>query len=88
VHPSPSHTLEPLESSHQQVPLGIGEDAQRGADEDDFHIFKRRKAEVEQDEKKEDKALRLSEVKVGAHSGVIKAFGKPAVPSRKRVVYF
>ena len=77
-----------IESNHQQVPLGIGVDDQRAADEDDFHIFKRRRAEVEQDEKKEDKVRRLSEVKVGVHSGVVKAFGKSHVPSRKKVVYF
>lgn len=59
-----------------------------GADEDDFHIFKRRTAQIEKDEKKEEKAKRLIDMKAGAHSGVVKAFGKPADASKKKIVYF
>jgi len=59
-----------------------------GADEDDFHAFKRRTAQVEKDEKKEEKAIRSMEVKAGVHSGVVKAFGKQSVASTKKVVYF
>jgi len=59
-----------------------------GADEDDFHTFKRRTAQIERDEKKEEKAKRMMDMKAGAHSGVVKAFGKPPVPPTKKVVYF
>jgi zinc finger CCHC domain-containing protein 9 len=59
-----------------------------GADEDDFHTFKRRTAQIERHEKKEEKAKRMMDMKAGVHSGVIKAFGKPPVPSTKKVVYF
>jgi hypothetical protein len=64
----------------------IGENA--GADEDDFHTLKRRTAQVEKDEKEVEKAKRTMNMKAGAHSGVIKTFGKPPVVSTKKVVYF
>lgn len=57
-----------------------------GADEDDFHSFKRKTSEIDQEEKQENK-LKLLEVKTGAHSGVVKAYG--AAPARqKKVVVF
>ncbi|KAI0370291.1 hypothetical protein BV20DRAFT_966964 [Pilatotrama ljubarskyi] len=68
--------------------LGTGREA--GADEDDFHTFKRINAEVDKAEKAEERAKRKAEVKVGAHSGVVKAFGDaaPAAKKKKKVVFF
>ena len=66
--------------------LGTGREA--GADEDDFHTLKRKTKEVEREEKQEDKLKRLLEVKTGAHSGGVKAFGQSTQPKAKKVVYF
>ncbi|KIJ68085.1 hypothetical protein HYDPIDRAFT_107723 [Hydnomerulius pinastri MD-312] len=67
--------------------FGTGSGA--GADEDDFHTFKRRTAEVSRDEKKEDKQWKQLDVKAGLHTGTVKAFGKAALPSKtKKVVTF
>ncbi|KAI0650004.1 hypothetical protein C8Q79DRAFT_941885 [Trametes meyenii] len=68
------------------VVLGTGREA--GADEDDFHTFKRINAEVDQAEKAEERAKRRAEVKVGAHSGVVKAFGNSAPAAKKKKVVF
>lgn len=68
--------------------LFVGTGDAVGADEDDFHSFKRRTAEVNREEKGEDKLKRTQAVKRGAHSGVVKAFGQvPAVKSRKVVTF-
>jgi zinc finger CCHC domain-containing protein 9 len=64
----------------------MGDDA--GADEDDFHSFKRRNTEVSREEKREDKALRRLDVKTGAHSGTVKTFGKSPRVSTGKVVNF
>ncbi|KAK7692228.1 hypothetical protein QCA50_003853 [Cerrena zonata] len=66
--------------------FGTGKEA--GADEDDFHTFKRRTAEVTRDEKVEERLKKMQNVKVGAHSGIVKGFG--AVPASKstKVVTF
>ncbi|KAH7923147.1 hypothetical protein BV22DRAFT_1015989 [Leucogyrophana mollusca] len=66
--------------------FGTGRDA--GADEDDFHTFKRRNAEVDKDEKREEKTKRLVDVKAGVHTGTVKAFGKPPAAAPKKVVHF
>ena len=66
--------------------VGTGQAA--GADEDDFHTFKRGKVEVDKAEKAETKAKRKAEVKVGAHSGVVKAFGSAPTEKKKKVVIF
>ncbi|KAI0676848.1 hypothetical protein C8Q78DRAFT_1149198 [Trametes maxima] len=68
------------------VVLGTGREA--GADEDDFHTFKRINAEVDQAEKAEERAKRRAEVKVGVHSGVVKAFGNAAPATKKKKVVF
>lgn len=65
--------------------LGTGKEA--GADEDDFHTFKRKTGEVEREEKQEEKAKRLLGVKVGLHSGV-KLSGQIRPTAGKRVVFF
>ncbi|KAF7323032.1 hypothetical protein HMN09_00083000 [Mycena chlorophos] len=65
--------------------FGTGREA--GADEDDFHILKRNRNEVERDERGEERRRRAADVRTGALSGVVKAFGQtPAKP--KKVVYF
>jgi len=67
--------------------LLVGTEA--GADEDDFHVFKRKTAEINLEEKDEEKKKKLQDVKVGVHSGVVKSFGKQEVSSRsKKVVSF
>jgi hypothetical protein len=59
--------------------LGAGSEA--GADEDDFHMFKRRKAEVEKEKINDDTNPR-------AHSSAVSVLKKPPLPSTKKVVYF
>jgi len=58
-----------------------------GADEDDFHSFKRRKTEVEVGEKKYDKMRRLTDLKVGMHSGSLVKPAPVKAPA-KTVVFF
>ncbi|KAF8557687.1 hypothetical protein OG21DRAFT_234877 [Imleria badia] len=60
-----------------------------GADEDDFHTFKRKTAEVSNDERKEERQKKRLDVKAGLHTGTVKAFGKNQVSSKpKKVVFF
>jgi len=66
--------------------LGTGREA--GADEDDFHTFKRRTTEVEHDEKQETKLKEMLDVRSGALSGAVKASGNFPPPARKKVVVF
>jgi hypothetical protein len=60
--------------------LGTGREA--GADEDDFHMIRRRNKEIDGDEREEAKALRA-----GALAGVVKASGGTSFKPKK-VVYF
>ncbi|KAJ7632684.1 hypothetical protein FB45DRAFT_791855, partial [Roridomyces roridus] len=53
--------------------LGVGREA--GADEDDFHTLKRRRTEVDREEKQEERFKRSVDLKAGAHSGIVKPFG-------------
>lgn len=67
--------------------LGTGREA--GPDEDDFHTFKRKTTEVDRDEKQATKRKEMLELRTGAHSGVVKAFGNvPSVMAKKKVVVF
>jgi len=67
--------------------LGMGREA--GPDEDDFHTFKRRTTEVDHDEKQAIKTKQMLEVRAGAHSGVIRAFGNvPSAMAKKKIVVF
>lgn len=66
----------------------IGIDGQLGADEDDFHSFKRRKSEIEQSEKEGEKVKKMMDIKAGVVSGVVKSFGNPPAVSKSKVVYF
>jgi len=66
--------------------LGTGREA--GADEDDFHMFKRRTTEIERDEKQEKKLKEMLNVRAGVLSGSVKAFGDVPPPVKKKVVIF
>ena len=67
--------------------LGTGGDA--GADEDDFHTFKRTKTALDAEEQEEKKAIKNADVKMGAMSRTIKSFSnKPPNPIKKKVVVF
>ncbi|KAF9241848.1 hypothetical protein BU15DRAFT_73187 [Melanogaster broomeanus] len=58
--------------------FGTGNGA--GADEDDFHTFKRKNAEVSKGEKEEERQRKRLDVKAGLHTGTVKAFGtRPGV---------
>ena len=65
--------------------LGIGREA--GADEDDFHTFKRKNAELSREEKLDERKRKQAAVKIGAYSGVVKSFGQTA-PLLKKVIAF
>ncbi|KAG1752863.1 hypothetical protein EDB19DRAFT_970532 [Suillus lakei] len=66
--------------------FGTGQSA--GADEDDFHTFKRRNADVDRDIKKDERAKKKVDVKFAPYTGTVKAFGTPAGDSKVKVVYF
>ncbi len=64
----------------------IGMTREAGADEDDFHVFKRTTTELEQIERLKERERKELGVKKGAHSGTVVKAGK--VSSTKRVVVF
>ncbi|KAI0049864.1 hypothetical protein FA95DRAFT_1581497 [Auriscalpium vulgare] len=66
--------------------LGTGREA--GPDEDDFHTLRRRTAEVDRDEQGDVRARKDARVRVGAHSGVVKAFGAMPQVRKVKVVNF
>ncbi|KAG0700829.1 hypothetical protein DFH29DRAFT_929889 [Suillus ampliporus] len=90
------------ETSHLAKDCGLRKQAQSGtatffgtghgagADEDDFHTFKRRNADVDRDMKKDERAKKRADVKVGPYTGTVKAFGTPPVGNsgKVKVVYF
>ena len=63
--------------------LGTGREA--GADEDDFHTIRQKNAEMDRDEHREERSRKQAKVRAGAFTGVVKAFGKTAVKSKKVV---
>ncbi|KAI6002847.1 hypothetical protein EDD15DRAFT_2157147 [Pisolithus albus] len=66
--------------------FGTGKEA--GADEDDFHVFKRKNAEVSNDEKGEDKQRKRVEVQTEAHMHTLER-RLPDTPAKvKKIVYF
>lgn len=67
---------------------GPAVDGAAGADEDDFHTFKRHTAQIDREEKTEEKTKKMLDVKAGALSGIVKAYGKPVVLAKKKVVVF
>ena len=67
--------------------FGTGREA--GPDEDDFHTLKRKTTEVDRDEKQAIKRKEMLGLKVGVHSGVVKAFGNvSSTMATKKVVVF
>ena len=64
----------------------IGMNREAGADEDDFHAFKRTTKELERIEKLKEKERKDLGVKKGAISGIVVKAGK--VPSTKKAVVF
>ncbi|KAL6299338.1 hypothetical protein BKA93DRAFT_608332 [Sparassis latifolia] len=79
-------TLRKKEVASTMLFLGTGREA--GADEDDFHTFKRRNAEVDKSEKTEQRVKRQADVKVGVHTGVVRSFGMQPAVTKAKVVYF
>ncbi|KAI0949087.1 hypothetical protein AcW1_008787 [Taiwanofungus camphoratus] len=78
-------TLRKSEVVAKTVFLGTGRDA--GADEDDFHTFRRRNAQVDKAEKTEERVKRQANIKIGAHTGVVMSFAKKPTTAKK-VMYF
>ncbi|KAI0081976.1 hypothetical protein K474DRAFT_1634682 [Panus rudis PR-1116 ss-1] len=66
--------------------FGTGKDA--GADEDDFHIIKRKTADLNKEEKMAEKSKKVLDVKVGVHTGVMKNFGLALSSKPKKIVTF
>jgi len=66
--------------------FGTGKEA--GADEDDFHVFKRKNREVSKSERDESKQKKQLELKVGVHTGTVKSSGDPPPGKSKKVVHF
>jgi zinc finger CCHC domain-containing protein 9 len=64
----------------------IGMTREAGADEDDFHAFKRTTTELERIERSKERERKDLGVKKGALSGTVVKSGK--VPSTKMVVVF
>lgn len=71
---------------HPTAIIGTGHKA--GADEDDFHSFKRHNTEMDREEEQEEKSKRKLDVRAGVHSGVVKAFGNLPRTSAGKVVRF
>ncbi|KAL4249013.1 Zinc finger CCHC domain-containing protein 9 [Abortiporus biennis] len=72
--------------SSKTILLGTGREA--GADEDDFHTFKRKTAEISREEKGDERRKKMQNIKMGVHSGVVKSFGQAAAPKPKKIVTF
>jgi zinc finger CCHC domain-containing protein 9 len=70
--------------------MGLDSSTAPGADEDDFHSFKRRKVEVDHALKREDKMKKQADVRTAVHSGITKSFGNvpPGGAPMKKVVHF
>ncbi|KAJ6596959.1 hypothetical protein DFH09DRAFT_107080 [Mycena vulgaris] len=77
--------LRKQDSTEDSVVFGAGREA--GPDEDDYHTLKRRKTEVDRDEKQDGKLKSQVDVRVGAHSGIVKSFGINPL-KHKKVVFF
>ncbi|KAI0030780.1 hypothetical protein K488DRAFT_79454 [Vararia minispora EC-137] len=66
--------------------LGIGREA--GADEDDFHTFRRKNVQVDRELQGEERIRKSAKVRAGKHSGIVKAFGFVPQAKAKKVVNF
>ena len=63
--------------------LGTGRDA--GADEDDFHTYKRKSTQLNKEDQSDQRRKRLQDVKVGVHTGTLKSYGRVPVHKSKVV---
>ncbi|KAF9474709.1 hypothetical protein BDN70DRAFT_924446 [Pholiota conissans] len=76
------------DTSHLAKDCGIRQKGREaGADEDDFHMFKRKTSKIEHDEKKEVKLKEMLDIRAGALSGAVKPFGNIPQPKKKVVVF-
>jgi zinc finger CCHC domain-containing protein 9 len=66
----------------------IGTASGTGADEDDFHTFKRTTIALDRAERREEATKKMLAVKKGVVSGVIVRSGNVPIPSAKKVVMF
>lgn len=83
--PEQRQTNTPDAALNTVVFAGTGREA--GADEDDFHIIKRKAVEVEREERTESRAINKLDIKVGAMSKTIKSF-VTAPAATKKIVFF
>lgn len=60
----------------------------RGADEDDFHIIKRRTAHVDKEEKNIEREQKQSAIKTGVLTGTVVHNGAKNGTVNRRVVFF
>lgn len=74
------------ETTAAEALLGVGTEA--GADEDDFHTFRRKNAEVDRDVMAEERTRKMAKVKAGVHTGIVKAFGSIPTAKPKKIVNF
>lgn len=74
-----------LETDNVDTLAVIGTGDQLGADEDDFHTFRRRKHEVEKTLAREESKQKVFQTKIGTHPGVTNAFGPPPKTTKKVV---
>ncbi|KAI0084925.1 hypothetical protein BDY19DRAFT_997326 [Irpex rosettiformis] len=65
----------------------VGTGMEAGADEDDFHTFRRKNLEISKEEKADERRKKQQAVKVGARSGVVKAFGRTVQKPHKVVIF-
>lgn len=68
----------------------LGTGGETGPDEDDFHMSKRKRrtTEIDRDEKQETKLNEMLDVRAGALSGSVNAFGNVPPLVKKKVVVF
>ncbi|XP_006459613.1 hypothetical protein AGABI2DRAFT_66090, partial [Agaricus bisporus var. bisporus H97] len=65
----------------------MGTSDKPGADEDDFHTFRRNRHEIEKEAIEQEKRTRLLQGKVGARPDIVKPFRTAPIPTKK-VVFF
>ena len=80
-----SHHSAMSEVTSKTLFVGTGRGA--GADEDDFHTFRRKTVEVSRDESRDERRIKKADIKVAAHSGVVKSFGQAPAKTKKIVTF-
>lgn len=78
----------PLDTGSLAAVLGVVDEKDLGADEDDFHTIGRTRQQLDRLDKHTEKLQRSMGVKVAAQSGtIIQPFGKLPVPAKKVVIF-